>query len=102
MATRAIKAVALDSTGVFCVDLTEDENGKPIVTEINAGRFFTTSFFFTKAGCNMPYYYIKMAYGEPLPKLKQYNALPENLYWCRHLDSPTCLIKNNKWKAQKL
>ena len=51
------------ATGVFCVDLKEDEAGRPLVTEINAGRFFTTSNFLAEAGANMPYSYVELALG---------------------------------------
>ena len=40
--------------GAYCVDIKESASGIPNVTEINAGRFFTTSNFFAAAGLNMP------------------------------------------------
>jgi len=100
VSTKAILAVDKKATGIFCVDLKEDiTDGNIYCTEINPARFFTTSFFFTKAGCNMPYYYVKMAYGEELPELKLYNALDKDIYYLRHIDCPTKLIKGEKWKA---
>lgn len=93
MAVRAVRAIDPNATGVFCVDLRENRLGEPIPTEINCGRFFTTSYFFTEAGVNMPYYYVKMAFGEALPDLKAFNAIPENWYWCRHIDCPGVLLK---------
>ncbi len=48
--------LAIDSTphGVFGVDMTYGRDGKPNLTEINIGRFFTTIHFFATAGLNMP------------------------------------------------
>ena len=63
LASRAVTAVDPEATGVFCVDLKEDEGGR-LVTEINAGRFFTTSNFLAEAGANMPYSYVRLALGE--------------------------------------
>jgi len=86
VAISGIKALDTTPNGVYCVDLKEDKNGIPRITEINAGRFFTTSIFFSVAGCNMPLYYIKSGLGEPLPYLKKFNPLPEGLYWIRQMD----------------
>ena len=102
VATACVKAIDDDATGVFCVDLRENINGIPIPTEINAGRFFTTSSFFTRAGVNMPYLYVKLAFGEELPKLKKYNAVENDLLWCRHIDCPAVLIKEKKVKWQRI
>ena len=71
-----------------------DPSQRPCVCEINAGRFFTTSIFFATAGSNMPYYYLLASFGEPLPLLKQYNALPPDLYWVRIMDEGDMLFKD--------
>lgn len=102
IATDAIKAIDRNATGVFCVDLKENKEGVPCITEINAGRFFTTSNFFSEAELNMPYYYVKLAFGEKLPKLKKYNPLPKNLYWVRQIDMGYKLVKGKKWKSKKI
>lgn len=102
IATNAILAVSPRATGIFCVDLKENKNKIPCVTEINAGRFFTTSNFFAKAGSNMPYHYIKLAFDEKLPKLHKYNAIPKNWYWIRMVDMGNTLIKNRRWRSKKI
>ena len=56
------------------------------------------TYFFTKAGVNMPYYYIKLAFGEEIPKLPKYDVLPKGLYWIRHIDGPAVLIKEGDWQ----
>ena len=50
LAKRAIRALDPRPRGVFCVDIKESATGVPKVTEINAGRFFTTSNFFAARG----------------------------------------------------
>ena len=99
IATQAIKSVDDEATGIFCVDLREDKDGKPRPSEINAGRFFTTSYFFTKAGVNMPYFYVKLAFEEEIPDLPRYNAIPKGLYWIRHIDAPAVLVKDGQWRV---
>lgn len=98
IAYKAIKSIDTHASGIFCVDLKEDEKGIVRPTEINVGRFFTTSYFFTKAGVNMPYYYTKLALDEEIPTLPKFNALPKGLYWIRHIDGPAVLINEGDWK----
>ena len=74
----------------------------PYPTEINAGRFFTTSYFFTKAGNNMPHIYVKMAFDEDIPPMSKYNSLPAGLYWIRHIDAPAVLRKDGDWRSKHI
>ena len=102
LASRAVRAVDPKATGVFCVDLKEDEQGRPLVTEINAGRFFTTSNFFAEAGANMPYEYIRLAYGKDVQGLARYDAVEEDLYWVRMIDMGYKLVREGEWRAKQL
>ncbi|MBS3115388.1 carboxylate--amine ligase [Candidatus Woesearchaeota archaeon] len=87
IAEKAVLAIDKKPNGIFSVDLAYDNQGIPNPTEINIGRFFTTHEFFTKAGLNMPYIFVKLAYDEPLPKIdKKLNPLKEGLVWIRGLD----------------
>lgn len=99
VATRAVLEIDKNATGIFCVDLKENSKGIPCVTEINAGRFFTTSNFFAKLGCNMPEYYVKMGLGKSAPKCSMYNALPEGVYWIRSIDSGPVIRKEGTWRS---
>lgn len=102
--TKAVLAIDPNFSGIACVDLKENKEGMPCVTEINAGRMFTTSFFFSYASkvlsrnyyANIPYLYVKLAYNENIPKMPKYNVLPENIYWIRHIDAPAKLVRDGK------
>ena len=102
--TKAVLAIDPKFNGIACIDLKENREGTPCVTEINAGRMFTTSFFFSYASkilrkdysANIPYLYVKLAFGETIPKIPKYNVLPENVYWIRHIDAPAKLVKDGK------
>jgi carbamoyl-phosphate synthase large subunit len=102
IATQAVLALDPDATGVFCVDLKEDAGGVPRPTEINCGRFFTTSYFFTAAGVNIPHLYVKLALGEPITGLPPYDLLEEGLYWIRHIDCPAVLRTDAQLRATPL
>ncbi len=87
IAQRAVKAIDPTPMGIFGVDLTYDRDGVPNPTEINVGRFFTTHQFFTAAGLNMPYIFVKSALGETLPYIaRTLNPLEPGLAWVRGMD----------------
>jgi glutathione synthase/RimK-type ligase-like ATP-grasp enzyme len=101
IAAAAVKAVDPEATGIFCVDLKRNHRRVPCPTEINAGRFFTTSYFFTQAGINLPFIYVKLAFEECVPPQKTFNAVEENQYWIRHIDSLPRLIKEGEWSSER-
>lgn len=87
IAKKAVLAIDQKPHGLFGVDLTYDNKGVPNPTEINIGRFFTTHHFFTEAGLNMPYIFIKLAYGEKLPSIKRkLNPVNPGIVWIRGVD----------------
>jgi carbamoyl-phosphate synthase large subunit len=104
ISTEAVLAIDSNFTGIASVDLKENTKGVPCVTEINPGRMFTTSFFFSYASktlykdyrINIPYLYTKLAYKEKMSELEKYNPLPADIYWIRHMDTPGLIIKDNK------
>ncbi len=92
IALRSIQAVDEHPHGIFAVDLTYDREGVPNPTEINIGRFFTTHLFFTAAGLNMPYIYVKLAFDEePPPIPARVNPLRPGLVWVRGIDKEPVL-----------
>jgi biotin carboxylase len=87
LAEEAIRAIDFTPHGIFGVDMTYGHEGLPYVTEINIARFFTTHYFFTKAGLNMPDIYCQLAiYGRRSPIAKRVNPLPDGLLWIRGMD----------------
>jgi biotin carboxylase len=102
LASRAVEAVDPRATGVFCVDLKEDEQGRPLVTEINAGRFFTTSNFLAEAGANMPYEYVRLALGESPDGLARFDAVEPDLYWVRMIDMGYKLVREGEWQSRRV
>jgi carbamoyl-phosphate synthase large subunit len=102
--TEAVLSIDSSFNGIACVDLKEDKNGVPCVTEINPGRMFTTSFFFSYASkvlrkdhcANIPYLYVKLGFKEKIPEIQKYDLLPKDVYWIRHMDAPARLVQNGK------
>lgn len=100
LAQKAILTIDDKPNGIYGVDLTFDKEGIPNPTEINIGRFFTTHQFFTEAGLNMPYIYLKLAFGESVPRFKRIiNPLPQALAWVRGMDVEPVLTSLRRIEA---
>lgn len=95
LAIRAIRALDPVPCGAYCVDIKESAAGVPNVTEINAGRFFTTSNFFAAAGLNMPDMLMRCALGEHLSPVGS-SPLPADLYWIRMVDMGYVLVPGDR------
>ena len=103
-ATEAVLSIDEEFNGIASVDLKENAKGTPCVTEINPGRMFTTSYFFSYASkilrndycANIPYLYTRLAFDEKIPDTPKYNVLPAEVYWIRHMDAPARLVKDGK------
>jgi len=99
IAIKTVKSVDNKPNGIYGVDMTYDKNGIPNPTEINMSRFFTTVFFFTKAGLNMPVIYKDIALYNRTPDLaKAINPLPDGLMWLRSMDKQPMLITEDELK----
>ena len=90
----AVRALPGTAHGVFFVDMTEDEDGRPRVTEVNAGRFGTTIHFYTEAGCNFPYLAVRLAFGESIENAPLIDPIPPGRYWLRTLDCGPVLARD--------
>jgi len=83
----AVRAVDPDPAGAFSVDLKEDAEGRPCVTEINVGRFLTGTPIFDLTGRhNMSVTYLRLALGEPVDIQPVYDVV-EDYYMVRDLDA---------------
>jgi carbamoyl-phosphate synthase large subunit len=82
----AVLALDPNYTGVGFVDMKGDAEGRPRVTELNAGRFGTTHYFYTAAGVNFPELLLQVAAGEE-PRVPTRDILPPELVWIRTLDA---------------
>lgn len=78
-------------SGIFCVDLKENSQGIPIITELNMGRYFTTSDFFATIGMNTPYEQYKYLVDGLLPNKWINEAIPGTT-WVRGMDTEPYLL----------
>ncbi len=94
-ACAAIRALDPTPNGVYCVDIKESESGTAKITEINCGRFFTTSNFFAAAGLNMPDMVVQCALGDH-PARRGSSPLEADLYWIRMVDMGYVLVPGDE------
>lgn len=98
-ALDAILSIDKKPNGIYGVDMTYDMYNIPNVTEINISRFFTTVYFFTKAGLNMPEIYKNIALYDMVEDLdNKINPLPNGLLWIRGMDYEPLLIHKDEVK----
>lgn len=99
VAEAAIRSVDRRPHGIFGVDLTYDDDGRPNPTEINIGRFFTTILFFARAGLNLPRIYCDLGLHGTRPDLeRKVNPLPDGLFWIRGMDVEPVLTTDQRMK----
>lgn len=100
LAMAAVRSVDSQPDGIFGVDFTLDRQRRPRLTEINCGRFFTTHHFFTAAGLNMAYIYLKSGLNEPVAlPARRLNPLAPGLVWIRGMDRDPILTTQNSIDA---
>jgi biotin carboxylase len=85
---RAVRALDPPATGAFSIDLKENAEGVPCITEINAGRFFIGMTALDHVGQhNMSACFVRLALGEPVDIDQPYDCPPDH-YLIRDLDTP--------------
>ena len=100
VARAAIGSIDLRPHGIYGVDMTYDEAGIPNPTEININQFFTTVYFFTAAGLNLPRIFVDIGLYGKFPSLnKKINPLPDGLMWIRGMDQRPKLLRSDEFNA---
>lgn len=84
-ARAAVLAVDARPHGIYAVDLREDSNGVPRPTEINAGRWPTTSPLYHELGVNLPDLHARLHAGDHADPLDD-DIYPAGVYLLRHID----------------
>ena len=87
ISNRAIRAISPEASGAFSIDLKENAEGIPCITEINAGRFFIGMTAFDQVSKHSTSAtYVCLALHQPLNLQDAYVTLPDH-YVVRDLDT---------------
>jgi len=93
---RAIRALHARVSGVFFVDLKENERGDPCITEINAGRFATMTNIHDLAGKhNMAVTYVRVALGKRV-RIPNAFDFAEGFYLVRSFDTLPAMVRKEE------
>jgi carbamoyl-phosphate synthase large subunit len=97
---QAIRALDAKACGVFFVDIKENENGRPCITEINAGRFATITNIHDLVGKhNMAATFVRLALGERV-RIDRPSDFAEGYYLVRSVDTlPAVLHKRELFEG---
>ena len=95
--------LGIKAHGMLTVDLKEDENGVPKLTEINP-RHIAPTYCFAKAGVNFSEIMVRIGLGKSVDGLSQYDSINPNYILLRGVDSEPIIIKKEllDWKASDL
>lgn len=94
VAEAAVRLIDPNPHGIYCLDMKENSNSQLVPTEVNYGRFFTTSDFFAKAGVNTPEEYVfSFVLRENYVPSVMKDYINPHYYWIRGLDKEPKLIK---------
>ena len=97
LCARVIRALDPRASGVFGVDLREDRHGVARVTEINAGRFSSTTNLLDLTGKhNMTAVYLRAARGERVELEDEYDVA-EYHYLLRDIDAPPRIVREEEF-----
>jgi carbamoyl-phosphate synthase large subunit len=90
--TKAIRVLDARASGVFFIDLKENEFGDPCITEINAGRFATMTNIHDLAGKhNMAVTFVRVALGKKID-IPHAHDFAEGYYLVRSVDTLPALM----------
>ncbi len=93
---KAIRAIDARASGVFFVDIKESDDGRPCITEINAGRFATITNIHDLAGRhNMAVTFVRLALGERV-RIPQASDFAEGYYLVRSVDTLPAVIRRDE------
>ncbi len=109
-ADSAVKAIDPRPDGAYSIDLKEDSEGRPCVTEVDAGKFHTTMplwGYVATRHLHLPWYgnladlYVRMGLGAAPPgDAPKHDLFPEGLHMIRNMDSGVLLWREGGWKER--
>ena len=112
IAEMAVKAVDRRASGAYSIDLKEDEDGKPCVTEVDAGKFHSTMPLWGYVAIRhlkLPWYsnlaelYVTLGVkGKLRGGIPAHDLIPSGYYLIRNIDSGVLLWREDGWKERVL
>jgi glutathione synthase/RimK-type ligase-like ATP-grasp enzyme len=94
--TKAIRALDANASGLYFVDIKENDAGEPCITEINAGRFaMMTNIHDLTGSHNMAVTYVRLGMGEKI-RIPKAADFAEGYYLVRSLDTLPAVVRQDE------
>lgn len=81
-----IKKLSKSPNGTICIDYTLDDDGELKLTEIQASRLYTSSYFMTKCGVNLPYIFYKTCMNREILPEETTAKIEEDKVWLKYIE----------------
>jgi predicted ATP-grasp superfamily ATP-dependent carboligase len=95
IALRSILSTGHPPHGIVSVDFAYDGQGIPNPTEIQASRFYSSIYFLSKAGLNLPDKYVELGVTGHTLERGVVSPLPNDLLWLKAVDCSPILTSVN-------
>ena len=90
-----VRALDPKTSGLYCIDLKEDVDGVPCITDVNVGRFsLSTGLYDLVGNHNMADVYVRLALGEDVDLGDPYDAVADH-YLVRDLDTLPQIVRSD-------
>jgi carbamoyl-phosphate synthase large subunit len=97
-AVDCIAAVCERPHGVIGADFTYDSDGRPLATEVQPARFYSSIHFLARLGLNLAKAYCTLACdGRDALGPARINPCPPNLYWVKGVEKLPQLLTSDEW-----
>ena len=94
--TKAIRALGARASGVYFLDIKENDAGEPCITEINAGRFaMMTNIHDLTGRYNMAATFVRLAMGQEV-KISKASDFAEGYYLVRSMDTLPAIVRRDQ------
>ncbi len=94
---KAIRALDPSASGIYFVDIKQSVEGKPCITEINAGRFATITNIHDLAGShNMAVTFVRLALGDRV-SIQAPTDFADDYYLVRSVDTLPAVMHASKF-----
>jgi len=88
---KMVRAFGHEPHGALGADFVVDNHGEPKLTEVQACRFYTTTYFLSMMGLNFPRLYLDCARGQ-FPDMEQrVNPVPAGMIWIQRFGADDTL-----------
>ncbi len=112
IAEEAVRAIDRHASGAFSIDVKEGDDGKPRVTEVDAGKFHSTMplwGYVAVKHLRLPWYanladlYVRIGIdGRVRRGIPTHDLIPSGYYLIRNIDSGVLLWREDGWKERVL